>query len=55
MKKKVLSWILNLFIKNSSKNGLIKTEIKDLERDKTRSFWNFFWKNIEKGLKQSLT
>ena len=53
--KKVLSWIVNLFVKDSSKNGLIKTEIQNLERDKTRSFWNYFWKNIQKGFKQSIT
>ena len=52
--KKVLSWIVNLFVKDSSKNGLIKTEIQNLERDKTRSFWNFFWKNIQTGFKQSI-
>ncbi|WP_343329419.1 hypothetical protein [Polaribacter staleyi] len=53
-KKTVISWLVNLFIKDSSKNGLVKVTVDNLERDKTRSFWNYFWKNIEKGLEKSL-
>lgn len=53
-KKKVLSWLVNLFIKDSSKNGMVKTTVKDVERDETRSFWNYFWVTIESGLKKSL-
>ncbi|WP_341222080.1 hypothetical protein [Polaribacter atrinae] len=53
-KKKVLSWLANLFIKDSSKNGIVKVETKNVERDRTKSFWNFFWKNVEKGLQNSL-
>jgi len=53
-KKKILSWLANLFIKNSSKNGIVKVKTENVERDKTKSFWNFFWKNIERGLENSL-
>ncbi|WP_299007841.1 hypothetical protein [uncultured Tenacibaculum sp.] len=52
--KKVVSWLANLFVKNSSKNKLEKVEIKNFERDQTRSFWNFLWKNVEEGLRKSL-
>ncbi|WP_435416124.1 hypothetical protein [Polaribacter aestuariivivens] len=53
-KKKFLSWVANLFVKDTSKNGMVKTKVEKLERDKTKSFWNYFWKNIEKGLQKSL-
>ncbi|QTD37496.1 hypothetical protein JL193_15675 [Polaribacter batillariae] len=53
-KKKFLSWLANLFVKDTSKNGMVKTKVEELERDKTKSFWNYFWKNIEKGLQKSL-
>ncbi|WP_158838349.1 hypothetical protein [Polaribacter sp. L3A8] len=53
-KKTVLSWLANLFIKDSSKNGIVKVKTENVERDKTKSFWNFFWLNVEKGLQNSL-
>ncbi|QOD61716.1 hypothetical protein H9I45_04500 [Polaribacter haliotis] len=53
-KKKFLSWLANLFVKDTSKHGMVKTKVEKLERDKTKSFWNYFWKNIEKGLQKSL-
>ena len=53
-KKKVLTWLANLFIKDGTKKGLKEVTIENLERDKTKSFWNFFWKNIESALKKSL-
>lgn len=53
-KKMVLSWLINLFVKDSSKNGNVKVVVKELERNKTKSFWNYLWKNIEKGLQKSL-
>lgn len=53
-KKKIISWLANLFIKDSSKNGIVKVATENVERDTTKSFWNFFWKNIEKGLQNSL-
>ncbi|QTE23618.1 hypothetical protein [Polaribacter cellanae] len=53
-KKKFLSWLANLFVKDTSKQGMVKTKVEKLERDQTKSFWNYFWKNIEKGLQKSL-
>ncbi|WP_373940944.1 hypothetical protein OEG92_13890 [Polaribacter sejongensis] len=53
-KNKVLSWLANLFIKDSSKNGIVKVETENVERDTTKSFWNFFWINVQKGLQNSL-
>lgn len=53
-KKKLLSWLANLLVKNSSKHGVVKTEVDKLVRDQTKSFWNYLWKNIEKGLEKSL-
>jgi len=53
-RKTIISWLANLFIKDSSKNGFVKVEVENVERDTTRSFWNYFWKNIEKGLQNSL-
>lgn len=52
--KKVVSWIASLIVKNSSKNGIEKVKIVKLERNKTRSFWNFLWENIKASLKKTL-
>ncbi|MCG1036329.1 DUF748 domain-containing protein [Polaribacter sargassicola] len=51
---KILSFLANIFVKDSAKDGMVKVKIEGVERDKTKSFWNFFWKNIEEGLKESL-
>ena len=53
-KNRLLSWFANLLIKDTSKNGLIAVEVSNVKRDQTKSFWSFFWKNIEKGLEKSL-
>ncbi|WP_159948285.1 DUF748 domain-containing protein [Polaribacter septentrionalilitoris] len=53
-KNRLLSWFANLLIKDTSKNGLIAVEVSDVKRNQTKSFWNFFWKNMEKGLMKSL-
>ena len=53
-RKNVLSWLANLLIRDSSKNGMVKVKTENVERDQTKSFWNFFWVNIEKGLQNSL-
>ncbi|MFD0992074.1 hypothetical protein [Tenacibaculum geojense] len=52
--RKVLSWLVNLVLKNSSKSEMKEVKIQKLERDQSRSFWNFLWKNIEKGLKETM-
>lgn len=53
-RKKVLSWVVNLFVKDESKKGLAHAEIKEVKRNQTKSFWNYLWLNIEHGLKKSL-
>ncbi|MGY8910108.1 MAG: hypothetical protein ACKVIG_09645, partial [Flavobacteriales bacterium] len=53
-KKTIISWVVNLFVKNSSKNGMVKVDVKEVERTKTKSFWNYLWISIEKGLQKSL-
>lgn len=52
--KKIVSWITSLIVKNSSKDGIEKVKILKLERNKTRSFWNFLWENIKESLKKIL-
>ncbi|WP_275316096.1 hypothetical protein [Tenacibaculum bernardetii] len=52
--KKLVSWITSLIVKNSSKDGIEKVKILKLERNKTRSFWNFLWENIKESLKKIL-
>lgn len=48
-KNKVISAIANLFVKNKTLNE--EAEYKDISfaRDKTKSFWNYFWNLIRKG------
>ncbi len=52
-KKKVLSAIVNIFVKSDSENFPDSVQIK-AERDPSRSFFNLFWKGIEDGLKKTL-
>jgi len=53
-KKTIISWVINLFVKDSSKNGMVKVDVKEVERNKTKSFWNYLWITIENGLQKSL-
>ncbi|TBW30138.1 hypothetical protein [Gramella sp. KN1008] len=48
-KNKVVSAIANLFVKDKTLNE--EAEYKDISftRDKTKSFWNYFWNLIRKG------
>ena len=57
-KNKLLSAIANLFIKNDSDNkpGNFREGNKDeIERDKTKSIFNFLWLNARAGLLSALT
>ncbi|TXK75764.1 hypothetical protein [Mesonia sp. K4-1] len=51
-KNKVLSFLANIVVKNSSKNGGISKNVGEVKRDKTKSFWNYFWSCLEAGLKK---
>lgn len=50
----VLSFLANLFIKSNPKNGTVEVHDVQVKRDPTKSFWNYFWSCIEKGLKKSI-
>lgn len=51
---KVLSAVANIFMKKERTENDEKVEIEDVERDDTRSFWNYLWKCVAKGLEKSL-
>lgn len=53
-KKGFLSAVANIFIKTDSGKFPESVEVKDVERDPTKSFFNMFWKGVESGLKQTL-
>ncbi|TDX84701.1 hypothetical protein [Epilithonimonas xixisoli] len=52
-KKKFLSGVANLLVKKDSQKFPESVDIY-VERNKERSFFNFYWKGIEDGLKKSL-
>jgi len=53
-KNKILSFLANIVVKNSSKTGGVSKNIGQVKRDKTKSFWNYFWSCLEAGLKKVL-
>lgn len=53
-KNKFLSSVANVFVKSNSKKYPEMVEIEPVKRDKTKSFFNMFWKGIEAGLKKTL-
>lgn len=53
-KNKVLSFIANIAMKHQNQSNDEVIEVLDVERDPTRSFWNYFWNNIFSGLKKTL-
>lgn len=52
-KKKFLSGVANLLVKKDSQKFPESVDIY-VERNKQRSFFNFYWKGIEDGLKKTL-
>ena len=57
-KNKVLSAIANIFIKkdsDSSEDGFRESFKEDIERDKTKSIFNFLWLNLKAGLASIMT
>ncbi|HSI70018.1 MAG TPA: hypothetical protein VK941_07285, partial [Gillisia sp.] len=48
-KKSFLSGLVNLFLKNDVVNEDVSQENINVERDKTKSIWNFFWLCIREG------
>lgn len=53
-KNKFLSAIANLFIKSDSDKFPESVQIKQVERDPTKSFFNLFWRGLQDGLAQTL-
>lgn len=57
-KNKVLSAIVNLFIKKNSdtaEDGFRESSKDSIERDKTKSIFNFLWLNLKAGLVSVMT
>ena len=53
-KKGFLSALANLFVDNDGVSGDNAVENVRVQRDKNRSFWNFIWSGIRKGMKDIL-
>lgn len=53
-KDKVLSAVANLFVKSNSGVYPPTVMVDDVQRDQTKSFFNFFWQGIQEGLKKTL-
>ncbi len=53
-KNEVLSAVANIFVRSDSEKFPASVPVKEVERDKTKSFFNLFWKGIEQGLKKTL-
>ena len=52
-KKNILSAVANLLVKKDSEKFPESVDV-DVERNKQRSFFNYYWKGIEDGLKKTL-
>ena len=55
-KRKIVSAIANIFVKRNSKSGESKVqEAKvEVERDQTKSIFNFLWQNTFESLKETI-
>lgn len=53
-KDKLLSAAANLFIKTNSGEYPASVSVDNVERDHTKSFFNFFWQGLQEGLKKTL-
>ena len=56
-KNKVLSNAINVFVDNdsgSNSNSLREVQVKEVERDQTKSVFNFIWKNVKAGLLKAM-
>lgn len=52
-KNKLLSGLVNLVVNNKTKNKNLTQPDLRIERDKTKSFWNYFWLCIRAGALKS--
>lgn len=53
-KNKLLSAVANIFVRSDSGKYPESVSVENVERDRTKSFFNLFWKGIEQGLKKTL-
>ncbi len=53
-KNKLLSAVANIFVRTDSGKYPESVPVDNVQRDKTKSFFNLFWKGIEEGLKKTL-
>lgn len=53
-KNKLLSAVANVFVRTDSGKYPESVPVDNVQRDKTKSFFNLFWKGIEEGLKKTL-
>ncbi|OWK75045.1 hypothetical protein CBW16_06560 [Flavobacteriaceae bacterium JJC] len=53
-KNKLLSALVNVFVRTNSGNYPESVAVEEVQRDKTKSFFNLFWRGIEQGLKKTL-
>ena len=51
---KLLSAVANIFVRTDSGNYPESVDVEEVERDKTKSFFNLLWRGIEQGLKKTL-
>lgn len=49
------SALANLFVDNDGYSGPVLQENIEVKRDLTRSFWNYIWKGLQKGLIEGLS
>jgi len=52
--RKTINALGNLLLKSNTKDEFKEVDIKKVERNQDRSFFNFFWLCIEQGLKQTI-
>ena len=50
-----LTTIANIFVKNNGESGEKINNDLEIERDKTKSFWNYLWSCIKKGALKTFT
>ncbi|MFL1895161.1 hypothetical protein ACJRPK_05630 [Aquimarina sp. 2-A2] len=53
-KKSVLTFISNLIIDRKEDKGIVNERDIEVTRDKTKSFWNYFWLCIKNGLVETI-
>lgn len=55
-KKDVMSFLANILVKNKNKEGEgMRTADVEVSRNKYKSFFNYIWMTVFKGLRQTIT